>query len=139
MRDSIKQEDDFGCGIACVAFVLSKTYRSVINEKIELKAKTRGFLCRELTAILKENGYLYSYHYLKACKKRDIKQEGTIVYIQKSKRYPDGHYLTRHKDYWMDPWINLQRDGNLSNAISGYRRKLPGKAIYYLLPTNEDC
>jgi len=60
--------------------------------------------------------------------------EGAIVLLRRSKVYPVGHYLIRHNDQWMDPWMNLPQDNDITRAISGYRKELPGKPMYILIP-----
>jgi len=62
-------------------------------------------------------------------------EDGVIVFIKRSVRYPAGHYLARMNGQWMDPWINFPNDQNIKNiknATSGFRKKLPGKPIYAL-------
>ncbi|MBI5391734.1 hypothetical protein HZB00_01905 [Candidatus Woesearchaeota archaeon] len=61
--------------------------------------------------------------------------ENTIVFIRRSKDYPAGHYLAKTKTGWMDPWINFDLSSlNLNYAQSGFRKRLPEKAIYAVFP-----
>lgn len=130
----IKQEDEFGCGVACVAVLLGITYRQALKlfDDGYLKAKTKGFLCKEICFALNKLGKDYKYKYIKSRLKRKIYQSATIVFIKKSKKYPANHYLLRTENRWLDPWMNLSKDKNIKNAKAGLRKRLPGRTIYYL-------
>ena len=128
------QRNKFGCGIACAASVLDLSYQQAkklfTNSK---QAKNFGFLCKEIVTALKKKGFIYEYKYIKPKVKRRIYRPGTIVFIARSIKYPAGHYLSRDsKKRWMDPWINFPSD--VSKAKSGFRKRLPGRAIYAILP-----
>jgi len=130
----IKQKDDYGCGAACVAALLNITYRQALKlfNDGNLKAKTKGFSCKEICLVLNKFGKNYEYKYVKPRLKNRIYKEGTIVFIKRSKKYPANHYLLRTGKSWLDPWINLNRNKNIKNAKAGLRKRLPNKAIYYL-------
>lgn len=133
VKKAITQKDSMGCGIACIAFILGDDYESAKKYFKDLgDANKNGFLCRDLVLVLAKKGYKYDYHYLK----RRIKfNEGTIVFVKRSKRYPEGHYLVKTKRGWMDPWINFNPHSiELKKAKSGFRKKLPGKATYIVAP-----
>ena len=132
MKSAVTQEDEFGCGIACVAFLLNIGYAEAAKQFEPEKARSLGFICRELTSVLNNNDQKYYYRYLKTRFLQRIYKEGTIVFIKKSERYPAGHYLVRANGCWMDPWLNYRIEADISKAISGYRRRLPGKPIYAL-------
>lgn len=134
MRESITQEFDYGCGIACFAFALEMTYQQAAKHLGELQANSTRFWVKDFTAALNDSGKHYIAKYMKPPMMRKIYKEGTIVLIRRSKQYPAGHYLIRHKDHWMDPWINLPLDNNITHARSGFRKRLPGKPMYALLP-----
>lgn len=131
----IKQEHEFGCGIACVAFLVNKTYREVMHliDPTFSKVSSVGYYCKELVQTLNELGYCYIYKYVKKHIKNKIYVDGTIVFIRRSPRYPAGHYIIRYDGRWMDPWINFVTDKHIENARSGFRKRLPGKPIYALL------
>ncbi|MBU5537415.1 MAG: hypothetical protein KQA38_02510 [Candidatus Aenigmarchaeota archaeon] len=124
------QKDPFGCGAACIAFLTNRGYEEIVNLLGKNKAKKVGFYLRELCQLLRKLGYNCEYHYLTSKWRKNIYKEGTIVFIGRSKKYPYGHYLIRHKNFWMDPWINFPKNKNISQAKAGFRRRLPGKAIY---------
>lgn len=132
--DSITQKDSFGCSIACVAFVLRVDYKKskslFDNHK---RSKNFGFLCREIIKTLQKRGLNYGYKYIKHRIRKKIYKPGTIVFIKKSKKYPSGHYLCRTTNKkWMDPWINFPSD--IKEARSGFRKRLPDRAIYVIFP-----
>lgn len=134
MRHTITQKDGMGCGAACVAFAANITYDQTVKIMGEEKAKTAGYRLKELVNALSQYGAPYKSKHVNSTKKHEIYKEGTIVFIRRSKRYPYGHYLIRHKNMWMDPWINLTKDHNLANAQSGYRQRLPGQVQWVVLP-----
>ena len=128
----ITQKNKFGCGIACVASVLNISYERALEifPLGKVMAKKRGFLCSEMIFYLKKAGRNYIYRYLNKKHKRKIYKNGTIVFIKRSVKYPSGHYLCRFGDKWMDPWINFQDSKDIQHAKSGFRKRLPGIAIY---------
>lgn len=134
MRESITQEFDYGCGIACFAFALEITYKQAARHLGETQANSKQFWIKDFTTALNSSGKDYVAKYMKPPMVRKIYKEGTIVLIRRSKRYPTGHYLIRHKGHWMDPWINLPTSNNIKHAKSGFRKRLPGKPMYALLP-----
>lgn len=134
MKSSVTQRDHNGCGVACVAFVLGKKYDDVIFFLGKERAIKIGFSCRELARTLRKFGFPYTYNFLKPRLMKKIRKDGVIVFVKRSKNYPDGHFLVCNNNQWMDPWINFRQDGEVSHAKSGFRKRLPGKPIYALFP-----
>jgi hypothetical protein len=138
----VKQLHSMGCGAACVAFIANRSYTITVKYLGESKAQTSGFRLRELTDGLQHFGLDYVPHHAQINKRRrlpnTIYDEGTIVFIEKSERYPYGHYLVRVSNGWMDPWINI-RSHDISLARAGFRKRLPGKPKWMIsrarLPT----
>jgi hypothetical protein len=137
MRNSITQEVDYGCGIACFAFALHLTYQQSVNYLGPKQAVSTRFWVKDFAAALNKSGKSYGAKYIKPCLRKKIYQEGTIVLIRRSKHYPSGHYLIRNNNQWMDPWINLPFDNDISHAKSGFRKRLPGSPMYVLLPQKQ--
>lgn len=137
MKASVTQKDDFGCGIACVAFVSGKSYQEVICALGDKKAKEKGFYCRELTMVLSEFGEQYGYCHLKPRNRGLIYTEDAIVFLKRSKLYPSGHYIVHYNGQWMDPWINFAVNKNINNAQSGYRKRLSGEPQYVLYKVSQ--
>jgi len=136
MIKPIRQEDVFGCGVACVAYICGLNYTQALNlfRNGKIKAQRSGFLCKDIVRVLKQLGKKYEYRYVTSKIKQKIYKERVIVFIKKSKKYPAGHYLCRAKDGWMDSWINFPKSKDIRRARAGFRKRLPGKAIYAILP-----
>jgi len=134
MRDSVTQEFDYGCGIACFAFALNVTYQQAAHRLGDQQANSERFWVKDFIVALNKSDKHYVSKYMKPSMMRKIYKEATIILIRRSKQYPTGHYLIRHKGHWMDPWINLPTDSNVKHAQSGFRKRLPGKPMYALLP-----
>ena len=60
-----------------------------------------------------------------------LNTEGVIVFIERSKKYPAGHYVIKTKKGWMNSWINFP---NIFPAESGFQKDLPGKAQWIIYP-----
>lgn len=134
LQKGVRQEDSMGCGVACVAFVLGKSYRGVKLNLIKnrQKALKQGYLCKELVDSLKRGGLTYAYRYLKHVSKY---KDSTIVFIKRNRRFPRGHYVVKTERGWMDPWINMDLNIDVRRSIAGFRKRLPSKASYALVPT----
>ena len=134
MRQSITQESDYGCGLACYAFALGISYKEAERQLGEKQANSNRFYVKDLTLSLNKAGITYKSNYIKPYIHRIIYREGSIVLIRRSKTYKVGHYLIRHEGKWMDPWINLPMNNDIKQAKSGFRKRLPGKPIYVIYP-----
>lgn len=130
MRESITQEFDYGCGIACFAFALGITYQQAANQLGELQVNGTGFWIKDFTTALNSSSKHYNAKHIKPPLMIKIYKEGTIVLIRRSKQYPTGHYLIRRKGHWMEPWINLPANKDINKAKSGFRKRLSGKPMY---------
>jgi hypothetical protein len=102
---SITQKHGMGCAVACVAYILGKTY----DEALELfddktKAWTTGFYCEEIVAALCKGGRKYDFKQNPDAD--DLNRNNIIVFRAKSKLYPEGHYVARKHAFWMNSWIN---------------------------------
>lgn len=139
MRSSITQEFDYGCGIACFAFVLQISYQQAVEHLGVEQSNSTRFWIKDFQIALNNSGKAYQAKYIKPHLRKMIYHEGTIVLIRRSKHYPSGHYLIRHANLWMDPWINLPFDQNIAHAKSGFRKRLPGNPMYalFIYPTKE--
>lgn len=131
---SITQQHDFGCGIACVSFVLQKPYAEIAQHLGAEQATWRGFLCKDLVAILQQYGHAYTYGYTRV--DPDSLPDGTIVFLRRSRMYPAGHYLAKRAGKWMDSWINFDEDRDISHARSGFRTQLPYPPSYAVIPVS---
>lgn len=133
MRKSITQESDYGCGVACYAFALGISYKKAVQLLGEKQANSTRFWVNDFTYQLNRAGIEYRSIRISKRSRRKIYRDGTIVLIRQSKKYIAGHYLIRHGESWMDPWINLPANNDIKYAKSGFRKRLPGKPAYALL------
>jgi len=102
------QKHSFGCGAACVAFIVGQSYTEIINILGNNKAQNVGFTCKELMKALSNLKHHYVFKYLKPRLKSKIYKNGVIVFIKRSLRYPAGHYLVYSNGQWMDSWKNFR-------------------------------
>ncbi|MDO8591580.1 MAG: hypothetical protein Q7R60_01475 [bacterium] len=127
----VAQEDDFGCGVACVANLLNISYQQALELFANPEnAGSKGFWCKDIVAALQKAGINTDHRYIKPKTGIQIYQTRTIVFVARGKKYPAGHYLLRIENGWIDPWINFP----LISRIAGIRKRLPGKPIYAVFP-----
>jgi len=134
MKKSITQEFDYGCGVACFAFVTNLTYKQAVKALGRQQTIKHGWRPSDLTNALNDSGQKYKNKYVKKSDASQTYPAGTIVLIERSEDYKVGHYLVRHNGKWMDPWINMTQDSILAHAKSGFREELPGRPMYALIP-----
>jgi hypothetical protein len=128
MLRKIVQKHPMGCGIACIACVSDSTYSGAIKFLNARYAFTRGYYCRDIVKALEKLGLRYAYGRSTAKNKRYLRRKGTIVFIERSSNYPNGHYLAKTGNGWMNSWINYPK----RPIKSGFNRRLPGKAQWIL-------
>ncbi len=133
MNKPVVQEDGLGCGVACVAFILSTSYKEALELFDKEKVKSRTY-CVDIQRALEKGGKKYFYRKLMS-KSGNIYEQGAIIFIKRSQKYPFGHFLARGNGRWVDPWINLAAGSNIKNAQAGFRKRLPGKPTYGIFPT----
>lgn len=130
--EPVKQEDELGCAVACVAFVLQRSYKQALllfSDGEERAKKKANFYCPEIVRILNSGGLNYTWR--KLPKKGSARFNSlSIVFIKNSKAYPYGHFLCKYNNLWMDPWINLPD----KNIRAGFRKALPVQATYIITP-----
>ncbi|OGM96818.1 MAG: hypothetical protein A2816_00360 [Candidatus Yanofskybacteria bacterium RIFCSPHIGHO2_01_FULL_39_44] len=130
----VKQKDMSGCAVACVAFVLGVSYSKALKlfKNGQKYSKFRGFYCREVVQALIKGKVEYAYKHVSNKTKRLVNLDKSIVFIKRSSKYPQGHYLCRTRNKWMDSWINFP---DISSVKAGFRTKLPGKPTYVIFRT----
>lgn len=127
---SITQEDIMGCGIACVAYSLKKSYPTTKKMFSHPEyASTKGYSCKALINVLNKKAGKYKFAKATEKNKSLLNKNGTIVLLEKSKKYPSGHYLIKTKKGWMNPWINLPK---ITPAKSAFQENLPGRAQWLI-------
>lgn len=133
MKQSVTQELDYGCGVACFAFICGMTFREAVAYLGREYSVKHGWRPSDLVVALNSLGLNYKNHYVR---KKNITSfpVGTIALIERSLNYPVGHYLVLSEEGWMDPWINMLGNDDILHAGSGFRKDLPGRAMYALMP-----
>lgn len=126
----IPQEAPMGCAIACAASLTNQSYKKMRRyfDNGELKERTSGFYNRDIISALNKVKISAKAFSIKRWGKRKVKV-GTIVFIERSKKYPAGHYLLKTKKGWMNPWINYP---HINPAKAGFRKTLPSKASWVI-------
>ena len=147
MKKYQHQKDINGCGIACIANLLSLSYGEVKTDFENRFYKIdRGVNIADMVRYLDTKGLKYKSKFFKrgnnlqsgkvlsgAELERDkySKILGSITLIIKSEKYPIGHYLLRIRDGWIDPWIDLP---SIDRVRAGVRDRLPDDPWYVLYP-----
>lgn len=123
----IPQKDLFGCSVACVAKAAGICYDEALllfnNPDL---AKNRGFSCKEIVSALKKTDF--KCFTVRVRSNRLNFKSKSIVFIERNKVYPCGHFLIKIGIKWMDPWINYPK----FPIMSGYRKNLPGRVIFLI-------
>lgn len=128
----ITQNHIYGCGIACVAYLLKINYGEALKLFSNKKdAETKGYLCKHIIKAFKKSDKNYTYSKVMKNNKELLNKKNIIVFIKRSKKYSVGHYLAKRATKWMDSWINLP---NINPTKSGFRTKLPGTAQWVIYP-----
>ena len=131
----ITQEEPMGCAIACVAFLLNTSYRVAKNMfKYPEHSFTRGFYCGEITNVLNKGGLNYTFYKFKKEHQKIINMSGVMVFTERNKNYPSGHFLVKTKNGWMNPWINFP---HIVPSKSGFQKTLPGNIQWIIYPKNK--
>ena len=135
MHQPVTQEHGYGCGVACVAYALRQSYGSALRRFAHpQRAWQGGYFCKDLVAVLNAAGRRYRHCYVRPRHRSLLHQYGTIVYVQRSRRYPAGHYLIRTERGWMNPWTNFPC---IHPVESGFQKRLPGRALYAIYESED--
>ncbi|MGA2130466.1 MAG: cysteine peptidase family C39 domain-containing protein [Candidatus Pacearchaeota archaeon] len=125
----IMQEHTAGCGIACTASILNINYKKALKFFNKKYVSRRGYYCNEIVKALNKNGLNYQYVKVNNKTKKFLQKPGTIVFVERSKKYDIGHYVLKTNKGWMNPWVNYP---NLNPVNAGFEKKLPGKAQWII-------
>ncbi len=120
----VKQLDEWGCGVACVASLLGISYKKAKDSLVEIKGneidgKPYGLSLRALSKLIPSHIAIY-----KGVDDINRWPIGTIVFLsEESGQYAgSGHYILKTPTGWMDPWAN---SGNLPRQAK-FRTRIPG-------------
>lgn len=134
MRSSITQQHELSCGLACVSFITGKPYDLLAMNERPKSLNHTGFSCIGLVRRLRQEEYHYGWKKISDTQPIAEFPIGAIVFVGRSSVLPHGHWLVLSKQGWMDPWINLREDTHIAHAQSGFRKLLPGRPEWVLLP-----
>jgi hypothetical protein len=128
----VVQEDLMGCGIACVAYILGIGYQRAkkLFEHPEY-AGTIGFYCKDIIDALRRGGVKYEFKKVNKKNMIEVQREGTIVFINKCERYPNGHYVAKSKRGWINSWANYPC---IKPARGKIEKNLSGRAEWMIFP-----
>lgn len=115
----MRQEGNMGCAVACVAAIARLSYKDSKRLFAGLPGDDhrRGYGRRAVALALSKAGLYYEFR-----RKVPTVPVFGIVYLRDEASWPNGHYLVRFPNGWMDP---LRRD---------LRMRLPGKPRSFLVP-----
>lgn len=133
MIESITQKLDYGCGVACFAYICGLSFENAVEFLGKEYSVKNGWRPSDLVNELIRAGYSYKNRYVRK-NAHDEYPIQSIVLIERSRGYPVGHYLVLTPRGWMDPWINLSETNDIQKAESGFRKELPGNPMYALVP-----
>lgn len=134
MKQSVPQQHEMSCGLACISYITSIQYDKIAKGEEHLRLTQRGYSCIALVRKLDMLGYKYSW---RKCTNENVianLSTGSIVFVEPSEDLPYGHWLTLAQQGWMDPWINYASSRDISQAQSGFRESLPGRPSYLVIP-----
>ena len=125
--DLVSQEDEWGCGVACVASLLGITYQEAKNLVEDIKgrsvnAKPHGLELHHIALALQAEGVKVIADWDSAVHHPD----GSIVCIGGKSRYKYEHYILKTPNGWMDPWFDLKKN----NMVAKYRDDYPKGADF---------
>ncbi|MGB5907414.1 MAG: hypothetical protein WBG87_08245 [Stenotrophomonas maltophilia] len=136
MYGLVPQEDEWGCGAACVASLLGVSYSRAKKKLEAIKAKPLddepcGLEIHEIWLCLAHE----RLQYVAEWKEPKKFVSGTIVCIRGKAPYEGDHYLLMTPNGWMDPYSNLGRPSDPYRE-SIYRDELPAstKFVVALIP-----
>ena len=119
----VRQLDEWGCGVACVASLLGISYKKAKAALVDIKgreidSRPYGLSLRALSRLVPTHTKMYR-------EARDLSHcpVGTIAFLsEESGRYAgSGHYILKTHLGWMDPWSN---SGKLPR-VAKYRSRIP--------------
>lgn len=131
------QEDPMGCGVACVANRLDLSYAEALRLFDRPQdAKTIGYRCKYIVEALRRGGIDVRLRHIKHIDRVTVMNgdkplpDGTIVVLVRSELYPYRHYLLKAAEGWVDPWVNMHDDADVTHASVGLHDELPGEPYY---------
>ena len=129
----VSQEDEWGCGAACVASLLGISY----GEAKQLAENVKGLSINEGQDRPGPGPGLELHHIAIALQIKGVKviadwdpaahhPNGSIICIGGKSRYKYDHYILKTPNGWMDPWFDLKKN----NMVAKYREDYPKGADF---------
>lgn len=105
----VSQQDEWGCGVACVASLTGLSYKEARrrlqqHKGASIDAEPEGLELEPIIKVLREAGIRMEQ--TSGLKRWPL---GTIAFLSEERgRYKgSGHYLLKTAEGWMDPWSNM--------------------------------
>ena len=122
----VSQEDEWGCGAACVASLLGISYRKAKQlvekeKKLSVNDEPCGLELHHIAIALQKEGVKVIADWAPA-----TIPAGSIVCIGGKSRYKYEHYILKTQSGWMDPWYDLDE----GNMVAKYREDYPKGADF---------
>ena len=131
MKQAITQKLDYGCGVACFAFVCDMTFQEAVTFLGREYSVKHGWRSSDLVTALNRYGLNYKNRYVHKINYRFISRSDHCS--SRTITHPSSRALFNYiYGRWMDPWINMADDNDVTHAVSGFRAKLPSKPMYAL-------
>ncbi len=102
MKKSVTQESDYGCGVTCFAFACNISYQQAVLELGRERTVKFGWRPSDLVKELNYYGLNYKNSYVRKHNQPQEYPESTIILIERSSKYPVGHYLIKDNQYWIN-------------------------------------
>ncbi len=118
-NDPMIQQDEWGCGVACVASLIGVPYDVAKKRLVEYKGRginqsPKGLELDPIVYVLHDAGIEVLADWFA----KDF-PDGTIAYIKGGAPYECGHYLLKVPGGWMDPWFNMPAEDRVAKIRKG--------------------
>ncbi len=131
MKNVVKQEDAFGCAIACVAQITGRSYQDAKNLfRNPDYVANNGCGCIIMKNALMRAGFKYRFTKARSNNLELLSRTGTLVLIEPNEQYKFGHYLVKTNHGWMNSWVNCP----FYPIRACLENELPGNAEWIIYP-----
>jgi len=143
-QSAVVQKHPWGCGVACVAYVLQIPYNQALTLFDKYEDSIPGYYCPDIEDALVRGGLMYEWYQFQP----EVSGEGpsfsvsienlpydSIVFTRPGKKYVGGHWLVKTPNGWMNPWSNFP--STIEDAQSGFT-ELPDLITWVVIPEKED-
>lgn len=133
----VTQKTPGGCGVACLASLLGKSFETVLLELIEMTGRSNlgkfGIKIEDIKKYLSKKGIYYSRRKPTPLNLENIPigSIALVKYTVSDTLYKDTHYLLKCPRGWMESWGNF-RMNNPTKAFYRKRLNLNWKIMYLI-------